>query len=95
MPASTSRKASIAAIALAEIAGNRALTLFLDTLISLSDEYSRPELAKADPGLDVRMRDSHRTHIAIAKAVLARDPDSASRRMRDHLAAVSKWMPRP
>ena len=82
-------------IALAEIAGNRALTLFLDTLISLSDEYSRPELAKADPELEARMGDSHRAHIAIAKAVLARDPDAASRRMRAHLAAVGKWMPRP
>jgi DNA-binding FadR family transcriptional regulator len=78
---------------LAEIAGNRPLALFLDTLISLSDEYSRPEVRRHDPELETAVAASHRAHVAIAKAVLARDAATAQRRMRDHLTAVDRWMP--
>jgi DNA-binding FadR family transcriptional regulator len=84
-------------MALAEIAGNRPMALFLDTLISLSDEYSRPELgggrdAPSD-ALASHLRDSQRAHAAIAKAVVERDAGTATRRMRTHLAAIAKWMP--
>jgi DNA-binding FadR family transcriptional regulator len=79
---------------LADIAGNRPLALFLDTLISLSDEYSRPEISKRDPALDDAVEASHRAHAAIANAVLARDVPTAQRRMRAHLAAVDRWMPK-
>jgi DNA-binding FadR family transcriptional regulator len=78
---------------LAEIAGNRPLMLFLDTLISLSDEYSRPEVRRHDPELEAAVAASHRAHVAIAKAVLARDAATAQRRMRAHLTAVDRWMP--
>jgi DNA-binding FadR family transcriptional regulator len=78
---------------LADIAGNRPLALFLDALISLSDEYSRPGLTPHDPGLDAAVEASHRAHAAIAKAVLARDLETAQRRMRAHLGAVDRWMP--
>ncbi len=77
---------------LAEIAGNRPLALFLDTLISLSDEYSRPEVTKGDPELDAAIEISHRAHAGIVKAVLARDVPTAQRRMRAHVAAVDRWM---
>ena len=46
---------------LANIAGNRPLALFLDTLISLSDEYSRPEITRGDAGLDAAVDASHRS----------------------------------
>jgi DNA-binding FadR family transcriptional regulator len=78
---------------LADIAGNRPLALFLDTLISLSDEYSRPEITRGDADLDAAVDASHRAHAAIAKAVLARDVATARRRMRAHLVAVDRWMP--
>ena len=78
---------------LADIAGNRPLSLFLDTLISLSDEYSRPEIARPDGDLEAAVEASHRAHAAIVKAVLARDPATARRRMSAHLAAVDRWMP--
>ena len=85
-------------MALADIAGNRPMALFLDTLISLSDEYSRPELA-ADGGVDPpealasRLRDSQRAHAAIVKAVIDGDAITATRRMRVHLKAIAEWMP--
>ena len=78
---------------LADIAGNRPLSLFLDTLISLSDEYSRPEITHPEGDLEAAVEASHRAHAAIVKAVLARDADTARRRMRAHLAAVDRWMP--
>ncbi len=78
---------------LADIAGNRPLALFLDTLISLSDEYSRPEITRDDAVLDAAVDASHRAHAAIAKAMLARDVATARRRMRAHLVAVDRWMP--
>jgi DNA-binding FadR family transcriptional regulator len=84
-------------MALAEVAGNRPMALFLDTLISLSDEYSRPELAARGPdasdALASRLRDSQRAHAAIAKAVIDGDAATATRRMRTHLGAVARWMP--
>ena len=78
---------------LADIAGNRPLALFLDTLISLSDEYSRPEITRHDAELEAAVEASHRAHAAIVKAVLARESATARRRMRAHLAAVDRWMP--
>ncbi len=80
--------------AIAELSGNRPLALFLDVLISLSDEYSRPELQRLAPALDDHMRASHRAHAAITKAILDRDVEAATRRMRSHLVAVHNWMPR-
>jgi DNA-binding FadR family transcriptional regulator len=80
---------------LAEVAGNRPLALFLDSLISLSDEYARSELEEHAPEFDDRLQRSHEAHGAIADAVLARDLETATRRMRVHLAAVLEWMPEP
>jgi DNA-binding FadR family transcriptional regulator len=78
---------------LAELGGNRPMALFLDTLISLSDEYSRPELVRPGPELEAAVRASQRAHQAIARAVIARDVETATHRMRAHLTAVQRWMP--
>jgi GntR family transcriptional repressor for pyruvate dehydrogenase complex len=80
---------------LADLAGNRPMALFLQTLIDLSGEYSRPGLeggAAKGADLTTRIDESRRAHLAIAQAVAERDLETAVRRMRRHLKAISKWM---
>jgi DNA-binding FadR family transcriptional regulator len=78
-------------LALARVAGNRPMALFLDMLITLSDEYSRAELSEVKGEVDFAK--SHRAHAAILQAVIGRDADVARRKMCSHLDAVQKWMP--
>jgi DNA-binding FadR family transcriptional regulator len=77
-------------MALAELAGNRALALFLDSLISLSVEYARTV-----GGVTPRawsMDETHRAHGAIARAVVSRDVETARRHTTAHLRAIEGWM---
>lgn len=78
-------------LALARVAGNRPMALFLDMLITLSDEYSRAELSEMKGKVDVDK--SHSAHSAILQAIVGRDLDKARRKMCSHLGAVQKWMP--
>jgi DNA-binding FadR family transcriptional regulator len=80
--------------AIAELSRSRPLALFLDVVISLSDEYAHAEVARGDPAFADQIRASHRAHVAIVAAIVDRDVDTAIRRMRTHLTAVHKWMPR-
>ncbi len=80
---------------IAQLSGSRPYALFLDMLISLSDEYSRPELDHPSPGLPEQLRETQRAHAAIVQAIIDGDVQRAIRRMRTHLTAVHKWMPRP
>jgi DNA-binding FadR family transcriptional regulator len=77
-------------MALAELAGNRALALFLDSLISLSVEYARTVEGVAPRAWS--MDETHRAHGAIARAVVSRDVDTARRHTAAHLRAISEWM---
>ena len=77
--------------ALADLAGNRALAMFLDTVMSLSAEYSRLQ-GGAGGGAAERLDASHRAHVAIARAVAAGDRELARARMTTHLHAVERWM---
>jgi DNA-binding FadR family transcriptional regulator len=77
--------------ALATIAGNRALAMFLDTLMSLSSEYSRLQGGGAGDAAEL-LRESHRAHAAIARAIAAGNRDLARARMTTHLYAVERWM---
>ena len=81
-------------VAISHAAANEPLALFLHTLISLSDEYSRPKVTRSARDMRRRRADSHRAHEAIVEAMIAGDADTAVRRMRTHLAAVEDWMPR-
>jgi DNA-binding FadR family transcriptional regulator len=78
-------------LALARVAGNRPMALFLDMLITLSDEYSRAEVSEMDA--PVEFDKSHRAHSAIVRAIVDRDPVAARRKMCSHLSAIQKWMP--
>lgn len=80
-------------IAIAHAASNEPLALFLHTLISLSDEYSRPKVKRSAKDMRTRRHDSHLAHEAIVEAMIAGDADTAVRRMRSHLGAVEDWMP--
>ncbi len=80
-------------IAISHAARNEPLALFLHTLISLSDEYSRPKVTRSARDMRKRRQDSHRAHEAIVEAMVAGDTDTAVRRMRSHLGAVEDWMP--
>jgi DNA-binding FadR family transcriptional regulator len=76
---------------LASLSGNQALAMFLDTLMSLSSEYSR--LSKAvDQGADGLVIASHRAHMSLVRAIAAGDRDLARARMTTHLHAVERFM---
>lgn len=64
---------------------------FVASLISLSAEFSI-----GAPGADMQahVAESHRAHEAIVAAVLAGDAETAKRRMRSHLVAISNWIPK-
>ena len=80
-------------VAISQAADNEPLALFLHTLISLSDEYSRPKVKRSAKDMERRRKDSHRAHKAIVAAMVAGDADTATRRMRTHLSAIEDWMP--
>ncbi len=80
-------------VAISHTAANEPLALFLHTLISLSDEYSRPKVTRSAEDMRTRRADSHRAHEAIVEAMVAGDAETAVRRMRSHLGAIEDWMP--
>lgn len=80
-------------IAISHAAANKPLALFLHTLISLSDEYSRPKVTRTPKDMKRRRQASHRAHEAIVEAMVAGDAETAVRRMRSHLTAIEDWMP--
>jgi DNA-binding FadR family transcriptional regulator len=76
---------------LASLAGNRALALFLDTLMSLSSEYSRLQ-GVGSANAEALVSASHRAHAGLVRAIAAGDRDLARARMTTHLHAVERFM---
>ena len=68
---------------LAELSGNPAMRLFIQ-IISTTQTRQSPRANS----IEEFASEVHRTHSRIAEAVLARDPDTAERRMRRHLESV-------
>lgn len=72
---------------IASLGGNRLIALFLRILVRLSARHTPPSTAPRDE----LAAEVHRTHDAIAEAIIARDGDLARHRMRRHLAALLPW----
>jgi DNA-binding FadR family transcriptional regulator len=71
---------------LIELAGNRLLALFLRIVVQLSAWHTPP--VRSPRPKELIAADVHRTHRAIAEAVLAGDVDLARARMQKHLRAL-------
>jgi DNA-binding FadR family transcriptional regulator len=71
-------------IVLAELTGNRAMRLFVETLVRLTSErVGRSSLA------DAELEEVHTAHAGIVEAIIAGDGELAQERMRTHLAEVA------
>jgi DNA-binding FadR family transcriptional regulator len=74
---------------LAELAGNRALNLFLRILVEL---FRRHWTSAMQPMPDAQDADDvHHAHARIVDAILAGDDSMAAHRSRRHLEALSSW----
>jgi DNA-binding FadR family transcriptional regulator len=71
-------------IAIADLTGNPALSLFVTVLTELTLQRQRPA---ADPTQEAASY--HAAHVAVAEAIIAGDPALAQHRMRRHLRAVA------
>jgi DNA-binding FadR family transcriptional regulator len=81
---------------IAELSGNQALALLVSIVMQLTAE----RLHAGEPGRVTEPPDATRhAHQAIVRAIIARDPALALRRMRTHLRALARWTvdssPRP
>jgi DNA-binding FadR family transcriptional regulator len=71
---------------LVDLAGNRLIALFLRILVRLSARHTPPNVG--DRSREKIAAEVHRTHDAIAEAVIARDGALARHRMQKHLGAL-------
>lgn len=74
---------------LADVAGNRVLTLLALVLIRLTRIHQASPPGAPDP---LPTKEVHRVHQRIVEAVLARDLELARFRLRRHLDALSNWV---
>ncbi|MEX2558191.1 MAG: FCD domain-containing protein [Actinomycetota bacterium] len=77
-------------ILIADLTGNPALRLFVQILGRLTGQQALPP-----PSDEWAAREVHRTHAAIAEAIIKKDPDTAERRMLRHLQAITGWLRAP
>lgn len=74
---------------LGELSGNPAMALFVQILGRITSRHSERADSLADTAKEV-----HRVHRRIAEAILARDVDTAERRMRRHLDSIVGYLHR-
>lgn len=75
---------------LADLTGNPAMVLFVQILSIVTSRHASPAGSRAN--LEETAAVVHRTHSRIAEAILARDADTAERRLRRHLSAIIDYM---
>jgi len=77
---------------LAELTGSPAMVMFVQILGRVTSRHSSPVGSAED--LKERALQIHRVHMRIAEAVLARDADTAERRLRRHVGAIEGYLNR-
>lgn len=79
-------------IAIADLAGNRAIWLFIMVLTRLTAQHSGSAAAERERALDKMAHDVHRAHRGIVAALDKGDASLATHRMQRHLQAVTPWL---
>jgi len=74
---------------IAELSGNAALALFVETLAGLGFERTHDLMMDSEA-----FAEQHRAHMLIVEAVIEGDSETAAKRMRSHLEAVAARYPR-
>lgn len=77
-------------ILLAELTGNPAMVLFVQILSRVTSRHSSP--AKTREQLRATAEEVHRVHARIAEAILARDMETAERRVESHLDSIVDYL---
>lgn len=75
---------------LAELTGNPAMVLFVQILSRVTSRHSSP--AKTLKQLRATAEEVHRVHARIADAILARDLETAERRVESHLNSIVDYL---
>jgi DNA-binding FadR family transcriptional regulator len=75
---------------LAELTGSPAMLMFVQILSRVTSRHSSGVRSAKD--LEERAVQIHRAHLRIAEAVLARDADTAERRLGRHLGAIADYL---
>lgn len=75
---------------LAELTGNPAMVLFVQILSRVTSRHSSPATSRKQ--LRATAEEVHRVHSRIADAILARDVDSAERRVETHLNSIVEFL---
>ena len=79
-------------LALAEVGGNRVLSVFADVLARVTAHHTAPASSLSSKELASIKTELARAHSRILDAVLAGDPTTASRRMARHLEALRPFV---
>lgn len=75
---------------LAELTGNPAMVLFVQILSRVTSRHSSP--ASSLKKLRITAEEVHRVHARIAEAILARDTETAERRVETHLNSIVEYL---
>ena len=75
---------------LAELTGSPAMVMFVQILSRVTSRHSSRVESAED--LEQRAAQIHRVHMRIAEAILARDAETAERRLRRHVGAIEGYL---
>lgn len=76
---------------IAELSGNAAMALFVETLTKLTRQRQQKE-PRADQEQQAVADSVHHAHVAIVEAIIAGDASLARHRMSRHLDAITPWL---
>ena len=77
-------------LVLAELTGSPAMVMFVQILSRVTSRHASPVGSAED--LKERALQIHSVHMRIAEAILARDAETAERRLRRHVGAIEGYL---